>query len=41
MSLGNILVVDDDRNLLELMGMMLQSTDYNHDRPTGTGRFRR
>jgi len=28
MSLGNILVVDDDRNLLELMGMMLQSADY-------------
>ncbi len=28
MSVGNILVVDDDRNLLELMGMMLQSADY-------------
>ncbi len=25
---GNILIVDDDRNLLELMGMMLQSADY-------------
>jgi two-component system response regulator GlrR len=28
MALGNILIVDDDRNLLELMGMMLQSADY-------------
>ncbi len=28
MSLGKILIVDDDRNLLELMSMMLQSADY-------------
>jgi len=28
MALGNILIVDDDRNLLELMGMMLKSADY-------------
>ena len=25
---GSILIVDDDRNLLELMGMMLKSADY-------------
>ncbi len=28
MTPGNILIVDDDRNLLELMGMMLKSADY-------------
>ncbi len=28
MAPGNILIVDDDRNLLELMGMMLQSAGY-------------
>ncbi|MEW6184487.1 MAG: sigma-54 dependent transcriptional regulator [Thermodesulfobacteriota bacterium] len=28
MSLGNILVVDDDRNLLELVKMRLESSDY-------------
>jgi len=28
MPLGKILIVDDDRNLLELMSMMLQSADY-------------
>jgi len=28
MPLGRILIVDDDRNLLELMSMMLQSADY-------------
>ncbi|MHB8110938.1 MAG: sigma-54-dependent transcriptional regulator [Syntrophorhabdaceae bacterium] len=29
MPLGNILIVDDDRNLLALMKMMLQSADYD------------
>jgi len=29
MALGKILIVDDDRNLLELMSMMLQSADYD------------
>jgi len=28
MGLAKILVVDDDRNLLELMSMILQSADY-------------